>query len=149
MLNGCFDTGKLTLSQPGFFVLLVALFVSFGRYSSIKTQSSSSYSDSSCLSSLCSSPFELTSEHHRWKTAFHGPFSFRIFQPCGMAYYHPCWYIMPYYMADWKISGALGTGRSEVNPTRVMDLQMVWLNITWRFRASDWSLPYKPTRDMW
>ena len=47
--------------------------------------------------------------------------------------------IMPYHMADWKISGALGTGRSEVNRTRVIDLQVVWLNTTWRFRASDWS----------
>ena len=28
---------------------------------------------------------------------------------------------MPYHMADWKISGALGTGRSEVNRTRVID----------------------------
>ena len=64
---------------------LVTLSVSFGRLSSIKTSSSSSYSDASRLSSLGSSPFELISEYHRWKTAFHRPFSFRIFQPCGMA----------------------------------------------------------------
>ena len=31
--------------------------------------------------------------------------------------------IMLYHMADWKISGAPGTGRSEVNRTRVFDLQ--------------------------
>ena len=68
-------------------LVLVALFVSFGRRSSIKTSSSSSYSDASPLSSSGSSPFELISEYRRWKTAFHRPFSFRfsIFQPCGMA----------------------------------------------------------------
>ena len=70
---------------PGSDLFLVTLFVSFGRRSSIKTSSSSSYSDASRLSSLGSSPFELYSEYHRWKTAYHRPFSFRIFQPCGMA----------------------------------------------------------------
>ena len=60
-------------------------FVSFGRRSSIKTSNSSSYSDASRLISLGSSPFEQISEYHSWKTAFHRPFSFRIFQPCGMA----------------------------------------------------------------
>ena len=126
---------------PSARIWLVALFVSCGRRSSIKTSSSSSYSDASRLSSSGSSSFsELISEYCRWKTAFHRPFSFRFSS-------HVVWHntthagIMPYHMADWKISGALGTGRSEVNRTYVIDQLVVWLNTTWRFRASDWSSP--------
>ena len=51
-------------------LVLVALFVSFGRRSSIKTSRSSSYSDAGPLSSSGSSPFELISEYRRWKLPF-------------------------------------------------------------------------------
>ena len=126
--------------SPSVRIWLVALFVSCGRRSSIKTSSSSSCSDASRLSSSGSSSFELISEYRRWKTAFHRPFSFRF---SSNVVWHNTTHagIMPYHMADWKISGALGTGRSEVNRTRVIDQLVVWLNTTWRFRASDWSSP--------
>ena len=101
-------------------LLLMALFFSFGGRSSIKTSSSSSYSDASRLSSLGSSPFELISEYHSGKL----PLTDRsLFEFSSHVVWHNTTHagIMPYHMADWKISGALGTGRSEVNRTRVID----------------------------
>ena len=79
------DSRICSRPAPGPDLFLVALFVYFGRRSSIRTSRSSSYSGGSRFCSLGLSPFELISEYHRWQTAFHRPFSFEFFQLSGMA----------------------------------------------------------------
>ena len=120
ILRSVSDLSIRSRPVPGLDLLLMALFVSFGGRFSIKTLSSSSYSDASRLSSLGSSPFELISEYHSGKLPF---LDRSLFEFSSHVVWHNTTHagIMPYHMADWKISGALGTGRSKVNRTRVID----------------------------